>query len=279
MSGRRHRSNCELVAQGIANVGCSLFGGICATGTIARTATNVRSGAVGPVAGMLHSLFLLAFMLFAAPLASFIPLAALAGLLAVVAWSMAERHEFVATLWRSRGEAVVLLATFLLTVFRDLTEGIVVGVVLGSLLFMHRMAQVVAVETGTPILTDDVADETGRAPFESEAGDTMVYRINGPLFFGASGTIATTLERIGLFPKTVILDLSTVPFADSSAASSLRAFVARARHNGAAVYVAGAMPLVRQILARQGLDVPAAHYAPTVAEARLAARRQHDSGT
>jgi SulP family sulfate permease len=142
---------------------------------------------------------------------------------------------------------------------------------------MHRMAQVVAVETGTPILTDDVADETGRAPFESEAGDTMVYRINGPLFFGASGTIATTLERIGLFPKTVILDLSTVPLADSSAAASLRAFVARARHNGAAVYVAGAMPFVRQILARQGLDVPAAHYTPTVAEARLAARQHREA--
>jgi SulP family sulfate permease len=273
MSGRRHRSNCELVAQGVANVGCALFGGVCATGTIARTATNVRSGAVGPVSGMLHSLFLLAFMLFGAPLASFIPLAALAGLLAVVAWSMAERHEFAATLRRSRGEAMVLLATFLLTVFRDLTEGIVVGVVLGSLMFMHRMAQLVAVETGTPILTDDVADETGRAPFEGEAGDTMVYRITGPLFFGASGTIAATLERIGLFPKAVILDLSKVPFADSSAAATLRAFVARARANGAAVYVAGAMPLVRQMLVRHGFEVPATHYAPTVADARALALR------
>ena len=123
MSGRRHRSNCELVAQGIANIASPLFGGICATGTIARTATNVRSGAVGPVSGMMHSVFLLVFILVAAPLASYVPLAALAGLLATVAWNMAERHEFAAILTRSRGEAAVLLATFLLTVFRDLTEG------------------------------------------------------------------------------------------------------------------------------------------------------------
>ena len=167
MSGRRHRSNCELVAQGIANVASALFGGICATGTIARTATNVRAGAIGPVSGMLHSLFLLAFMAFAAPLASYIPLASLSAVLAVVAWNMAERHEFVSILKRSRGEGLVLLATFLLTVFRDLTEGIAVGVVLGSFLFMHRMTQIVAVESGIPVIEgEDQVDEPGRPPFE-----------------------------------------------------------------------------------------------------------------
>ena len=114
MTGRRHRSNCELVAQGIANIGSALFGGICVTGTIARTATNVRAGARGPVSGMLHSVFLLLFMLIAAPLASYIPLAALAAVLAVVAWNMAEKHEFATLLRSSRGDAVVLLATFLL---------------------------------------------------------------------------------------------------------------------------------------------------------------------
>src|SRR5215475_12400701 len=127
MTVRRHRSNCELVAQGIANVGSALFGGICVTGTIARTATNVRAGARGPIAGMTHALFLLLFILLLAPLASFIPLAALAGVLATVAWNMAEKHQFVALLRSSRGDAAVLLATFGLTVFRDLTEGIVVG--------------------------------------------------------------------------------------------------------------------------------------------------------
>ena len=164
MSGRRHRSNCELVAQGVANIASPLFGGICATGTIARTATNVRAGAVGPVSGMMHSVFLLLFILVAAPLASYVPLAALAGLLATVAWNMAERHEFAAILTRSRGEAAVLLATFLLTVFRDLTEAIAVGVVLGSLVFMHRMARLAAVEVGVPLVSEDEADEANRRP-------------------------------------------------------------------------------------------------------------------
>ncbi len=158
MTGRRHRSNCELVAQGVANVASGLFGGICVTGTIARTATNVRAGAHGPVAGMLHSLFLLVFVLLAAPLASFIPLAALAGLLAVVAWNMVERNA-VATLLRSRGgDAVVLLVTFLLTIFVGLTEAIVVGFALGSILFIHRMSQTTAIAAHLPF-----AEEADRA--------------------------------------------------------------------------------------------------------------------
>src|SRR3546814_1222826 len=152
MTGRRHRSNCELVAQGIANIASPLFGGICVTGNIARTATNVRSGARGPVSGMLHSVFLLVFILAAAPLASYIPLAALAGVLAVVAWNMAEKHEFATLIRASRGAAVVLLVTFLLVIFRDLTEGILVGFALSTLLFLHRMSQSVAVEhTGLAI--------------------------------------------------------------------------------------------------------------------------------
>ncbi|EGP10149.1 sulfate permease [Bradyrhizobiaceae bacterium SG-6C] len=137
MTGRRHRSNGELVAQGLANIGSALFGGICVTGTIARTATNVRAGARSPVAGMLHSVFLLAFMLLAAPLASYIPLAALAGVLAVVAWNMAEKHEFLTQL-RAYDTALMLLATFLLTIFIGLAEGIAVGAFLGALIFLWR---------------------------------------------------------------------------------------------------------------------------------------------
>ena len=160
MTGRRHRSNCELVAQGIANMASALFGGICVTGTIARTATNVRAGARGPVSGMLHALFLLLFMLVAAPLASYIPLAALAAVLAVVAWNMAEKHEFATLIRASRGDAVVLLATFLLVVFRDLTEGILVGFGIGALLFLHRMAQ--AVEVERPLIEQDVRTDERR---------------------------------------------------------------------------------------------------------------------
>jgi SulP family sulfate permease len=269
MSGRRHRSDMELVAQGVANIGAALFGGICATGTIARTATNIRSGAVGPVAGMLHAVFLLAFMLFAAPLASYIPLAALAGVLAVVAWNMAEKHEFIDLLKRSRGEAVVLLVTFGLTVFRDLTEGIAAGVVLGSFLFMHRMAQLVAVETGRPLALEDEGDEPEDG---GSTRDVMVYRITGPLFFGASTSVATALERIGSFPRAVILDLSAVPFADSSAVGSLATFVARARRNGAAVYIAGASASVRRMLEHEHLGLPSRHFAPDVPAARESVR-------
>jgi SulP family sulfate permease len=132
MTGRRHRSNCELVGQGVANIGSALFGGICVTGAIARTATNIRSGARGPIAGILHSLFLLLFILVAAPLISYIPLASLGAVLLIVAWNMAEKAEFWALLRASRGDALVLLATFGLTVFVDLTTGITTGVVLGA---------------------------------------------------------------------------------------------------------------------------------------------------
>ncbi len=134
MTRRYHRPNIELMAQGIANIGTALFGGICVTGTIARTATNIRAGARGPFAGMIHSLALLLFMLVAAPLCSFIPMAALAGVLMLVAWNMVEKHAF-AVLMRSSGTtATVLAATLLLTVFRDLTEGILAGVSLSILL-------------------------------------------------------------------------------------------------------------------------------------------------
>src|SRR4051812_11871254 len=183
MTGRRHRSNCELVAQGFANIGSGLFGGICVTGTIARTATNVRAGARGPVSGMLHSIFLLLFMLVAAPLASYIPLATLAAVLAVVAWNMAEKHEFLTLLRSSWGDATVLLATFLLTIFRDLTEGILVGFAIGAVLFIHRMAEMTGVEAAAPLVPDDQADESNGDRQAYDAGlatdrDVMVYRIS-----------------------------------------------------------------------------------------------------
>ena len=159
MSGRRHRSNCELVAQGTANIGSILFGGIPVTGTIARTATNIRSGAVGPISGVLHSLLLLLFMLVAAPLAGFLPLAALGAVLAVVAWNMAEREDFILLLRSSRGDRIVLLTTFLLTVFVDLTTGISVGVVLGAFVFLHRMAESVEVQGHGQLIVDDEPDD------------------------------------------------------------------------------------------------------------------------
>jgi SulP family sulfate permease len=269
MTGRRHRSNCELVAQGAANIGSAVFGGLCATGTIARTATNVRAGAVGPVSGMLHSVFLLAMMFAAAPLMGAIPLAALAAILAVVAWNMAETRAFAAILRTSRGDAAVLLATFLLTIFRDLTEAIAVGVVTGSLLFMHRMASLVAVEAGTPLTGEDRADggpEPGAEGAPSDP-DVIVYRLAGPLFFGAAATLSSVLESIGQTPQRFVLDLAAAHMVDHTAAATLRAFVERASRSGATVTIAAASPAIRAVLLHEGLGPPHVAYAADVAEA------------
>src|SRR5947209_4013723 len=276
MSGRRHRSNCELAAQGVANMASSLFGGICVTGTIARTATNVRAGARGPIAGMLHSLFLLLFMLVAAPLASFIPLAALAGVLAVVAWNMVEKHAFVTLIRASRGDAVVLLATFLLVVFRDLTEGILVGFGIGALLFLHRMAQAVDVETGRPLIQGDRADsEPGRTAYDSHLAtdrDIIVLRISGAFFFGAAASVGAALDRLAEHPKVYVLDFSAVPLLDSTAATTIAAFSERAHRGGTQILVCGANPAVRHALLQHGVRRPIARFMPGLADAIAAAQ-------
>ena len=268
MTGRRHRSNCELVAQGVANVGSALFGGICVTGTIARTATNVRAGAHGPVAGILHAVFLLAFILIAAPLASDIPLAALAGVLAFVAWNMVEKHAFLTLLRASRGDAAVLLATFGLTVFRDLTEAIVVGFALGSVLFIYRMSQVTAVESAVPFVAEDERDD--RPDYQEAASvdrDTVVYRISGAFFFGAAASIGSVLDRIADRHRRLIVDLSAVPFIDSTAANTIESLLARARRNGVEIVLTGASAEIRRALAVHGIAPPAVTLAPTIEDA------------
>ncbi len=274
MTGRRHRSNCELVAQGVANMASGLFGGFCVTGTIARTATNVRSGARGPVAGMMHAVFLLMFMLVAAPLASYIPLPALAAVLAVVAWNMAEKHEFMTLLRASRGDAVVLLATFLLTIFRDLTEGILAGFALGALVFLHRMAQSVEIETHVPLIELDQADRSvpGRTPYDAAVAtnpEVVVFRISGAFFFGAAAEVAAVLDRIGAQPKVYVLDFSAVPVLDSTAAVTVEGFLRKAARQGAAVYIAGARPPVRRALLTHGVRPPRARFTPDVTKALL----------
>jgi SulP family sulfate permease len=272
MTGRRHRSNCELVAQGFANIGSALFSGICVTGTIARTATNVRAGARSPISGMLHSVFLLLFMLIAAPLASYIPLAALASVLVVVAWNMAEKHEFATLIRSSRGDAVVLLATFLLTIFRDLTEGILVGFALGAVLFINRMAQMTGVEAATPLVTDDRADDDngGRVPYDSGLAadpDVLVYRITGAFFFGAASTVGTVLDSIADRRKAFIVDFAAVPFLDSTAANAMSRVAAKAKRQGIRLFITGASPTVRRALLTHGVRPPRARYRETIARA------------
>jgi SulP family sulfate permease len=278
MTGRRHRSNCELVAQGVANIASSLFGGLCVTGTIARTATNVRAGAHGPVAGMLHAVFLLLFMLLAAPLAGYIPLAGLAAVLAAVAWNMAEKHEIATLIRASRSDAVVLLATFLLVVFRDLTEGILVGFGLGALLFLHRMAQAVEVDRHGPLIAPDLADrpDGDRRPRYDAAlasdPDILVYRISGAFFFGAAAAVGAALERIGEHPKAYVVDFAAVSILDSTAAATIEGFARKARRHGAAVYVSGARPEIRRVLLSHGVRPPLVRFRTGLEEAVAVAR-------
>ncbi len=277
MTGRRHRSNCELVAQGIGNIGSAVFGGICATGTIARTATNVRAGARGPISGMAHSAFLLAFLVIAAPLAAFIPLAALAGVLAYVAWSMAEKREFATLLRSSPGDALVLLATFGLTVFRDLTEGILVGFFIGAIVFINRMAKEITVETQAPLLPDDQADggRGERVAFEAELAtdpDVVVYRIRGAFFFGAASRVGTVLDRIADRRKAFILDLSAVPFLDSTAANTLHGTARQTARYGVRMFITGAAPSVRRVLLASGLHPPLVEYRASIEDALTEAR-------
>lgn len=269
MTGRRHRSNCELVAQGVANIGSSLFGGFCVTGTIARTATNVRAGAHGPVAGMLHALFLLLFMLLAAPLAAYIPLAALAGVLAVVAWNMIERHAIGILLRSGWGEATVLGATFFLTIFRDLTEAIVVGLALGSVLFIQRMSRATAIDAQSPLVPRDRADNPEQVYDEHSAAnpDVVVYRITGVLFFGATASIGSVLDRIQDNYKALVVDFSAVPFLDSTGAHMIEGLAQKAQKRGVELWLTGASRDILRALLTHGLRKPAVHYASTVDEA------------
>jgi sulfate permease, SulP family len=277
MTGRRHRSNCELVGQGVANVASGLFGGICVTGTVARTATNVRAGAHGPIAGMMHALFLLAFVLIAAPLAGYIPLASLAGVLAVVSWNMVEKHAFAVLIRSVRGDTVVLLTTFLLTIFRDVTSAIVVGFALGSVIFIHRMSKTTSIETATPFVPEDKADlaDRDRTPYDNELANDpnlLIYRITGVFFFGAAASIGAVLDRIGETRSDVIVDLSAVPFIDSTAADTIRGLAAKAARRGLTFTLTGTSHGIREELFLHGIKPPLAHYEHSI-EKVLKARR------
>jgi SulP family sulfate permease len=216
-------------------------------------------------------------MLVAAPLAAYIPLAGLGGVLAIVAWNMAEKREFASLMRSSRGDAAVLLATFLLTIFVDLTTAIAVGVTLGAFLFLHRMAEAVEVETGSALVADDMADSAEgdgtELPQITDDG-VMVYRISGAFFFGATATVGAVLDRIGAHPKTFVLDFSDVPLVDSTAAKSLEGFVKKLNRAGTTVYFTSAKKNIRRALLRAGLRKPLIHYAARIEDALAAAREE-----
>jgi len=255
MTGRRHRSNCELVAQGIGNIASVTFGGIPATGAIARTATNIRSGGRSPIAGLMHAVFLLLFILFLAPLASFVPLASLGAVLVVVAWNMSEIDHFKNLLLAPAGDRLVLLITFGLTVFVDLTVAIEVGVVLAAILFMHRMAEAVEVQTKSSLIEDDIDDLTVPFP-EPYAGMTdlpasiEVYQINGPFFFGAAARLGEILSQISIPPKVFILRMRHVSMIDATGATALNAFINKCRSQQTTVILSNVQPQSRKVIER-----------------------------
>jgi SulP family sulfate permease len=277
MTGRRHRSNCELVAQGVANTASALFGGMPDTGAIARTATNVRSGARSPIAGMAHALFVLGFMLIAAPLANYIPLASLAAVLVVVAWNMSEIHRFRRLLRGPWGDRLVLLTTFGLTVMVDLTMAIEVGVVLAAILFMHRMSQVATISTGEALFEadrDDLARPPGDGYTQRDAlpQGVEVFKLRGPLFFGAVDRLSDLLDRVAGTQKLIILRMREVSMIDATGATKLRDFVEQCSRRATKIVISGLQPQPREVLSQLKLpdDV---HQTESYGEALELARR------
>ncbi len=261
MTGRRHRSNCELVGQGVANLGAALMGGFCATGAIARTATSIRSGAHSPIAGIIHALALLVFILIAAPLASYLPLASLAATLVVVAWNMSEHQHFRHLLKAPAGDRLMLLSTFFLTVLVDLTVAIQVGVVMAAILFMHRMAHAVEAESGVKLIAEDINEFTTpdtRPAYHPATADGQrpamaVYTINGPFFFGVAAKLRDVLDQIGGPLRVFIIDMSNVPVIDATAVHALESVVDACRKSGTALHLRGVRPLPRKVLTQLGL--------------------------
>ena len=248
MAGTRHRSNQELIGQGVANLGSAMFGGLPATGAIARTATNIRSGAKTPVSGIMHAVFLLLFILFATDLMAFVPMAALAAILFMVAWGMSEYKRFLALLRMPNGDRAVLLLTFGLTVLVDLTVAIGVGVTVASLLFMARMAEAVEVDTSGKIDPDLDSEDIHQR--DTLPAGIEVFRINGPFFFGVAGELLDTLRRVGATPKGIILRMRLVPLLDASGVQALEEFVEQARVSGSKVILSGVQPQPRSMLER-----------------------------
>jgi SulP family sulfate permease len=256
MVGGRHRSDMELVAQGTANLLTPLFGGIPATGAIARTATNIKNGGRTPVAGIVHAVTLLVITLFFGRWAELIPLATLAAILVVVAYHMSEWRTVRAELRGTRSDASVLLATLTLTVVVDLTVAIAVGLGLAIFLFMKRMVETTEVSAISDALRAE-ANEEGEAAAQARHArvprDVEVYDINGPFFFGAAEKFRDALGQVSKRPRALILDMENVPVIDSTGLRALTAVVSDSRKRGVRVLLADLDPHVREAIAESPL--------------------------
>lgn len=246
MTGSHHKSNTELVGQGVANILSGFFGCIPATGAIARTATNVRAGGVTPLSGMIHAVFLCLFILFFSFLIEIIPMAALAGVLLVVSVDMMGIKNMANLLSSPKSDVVVLLTTFILTIVIDLTAAVQVGVVLAALLFMKRMSDV----TSMGKINFDASEKTAQDIADPDATsnkdipeDVEVYEINGPFFFGVADMLINTLEHIGKTPKVFILRMRNVPAIDATGEHALENFYNTCKKAGTQLVLSGVNPV------------------------------------
>ncbi len=253
--GDKHDSNQELMGQGIANMVCSLFGGIPATGAIARTMTNINNGGRTPVAGIIHAVVLLLIYFFLMPLAKYIPMSCLAGILVVVSYNMSEWRSFKAILKSPKSDITVLLVTFFLTVIFDLTVAIEVGILIACLLFMRRMSEVtnVSVETNEIDLSADT-DLPDNAEHLIIPDRVEVYEINGPYFFGIANRFEEVMNDMGSHPAVRIIRMRKVPFIDSTGVHNLTNLCQKCLKKDVHIVLSGVNPKVLEVLTKAGFD-------------------------
>lgn len=254
MTGFKHRSNQELIGQGVANIASTLFGGIPATGAIARTATNVKSGGRTPVAGLFNAIFIAIFMLFAMDYISYVPLAALAAILFVVAWGMSEVHQFIHIFSLCKTDRIVLLLTFALTILLDLTIAIAVGVILASLIFMREMSKSVAISNQAEDLGEEEEVQRNNLPKGVE-----VFRIAGPVFFAVASDLYDTLKLVGSVPKVLIIRMSLVPFIDGTGVTTIANLIKDFSHKNTHIILSGVQKQPREFLDRAGINQNTQH--------------------
>ncbi len=253
IAGTRHRSNMEVLAQGVANVASALFGGLPATGVIARTGTNITAGAKSPLAGVLHAIFVLVLMLVAAPMVAFLALPCLAAVLLSVAWRLFDLRELRLFLTRAPwDDRLILLTTLLLTVLVDLNVAIAVGVVLACMLFMHRMAELPGVDLGPSAQFDDDARSRPSMPAANLPEGVKVFQFRGPLFFGAAAAVNEALLSVDHWPKAIVLRLREVPLIDMTALSVLEDLAARCAQHECRIVISGLQPQPRIALHKAG---------------------------
>lgn len=248
--GTRHDSNTELMAQGVANIVTPLFGGIPATGAIARTMTNINNGGRTPVAGLIHAVVLLLILLFLGPLTKFIPMACLAGVLVVVSYNMSEWRQFMNLLKMPKSDVSVLLLTFFLTVFMDLTVAIEIGLILAVVLFMRRIMETSSVSVVEQELnTDDYSESDERLTIPE---GIAVYEVNGPFFFGVANKFEEQMDMMGEKPVVRIIRMRKVPFIDSTGVRNLQNMCKMAKREGIITVLSGVNPSVHDVLKRAG---------------------------